>query len=235
MTASAVLAVVSITAVVWVIMTVRSPRLQAAIYSFPVPITIALLAAADRDPAGLFLGVPLLVTFLFVIAGLVTRAGRLPAVLVAVVVYVGIAAAIHRWMRLDPWTALVLAASLLAVFTVAANRLARSAPPVEKSRPGPVEYAAVPFVTAGTWALGTALGPFVVTFPYSGVPTTLALRSGHRTFAVGFTAQAWLILGFLAVVHVLDPVLPLGAALAAGWAFFLAGTAAVAALLRRRR
>lgn len=235
MTTSAVLAVVAITAVVWIVMTVRSPRLQAAIYSFPIPITIALLAAPDRDPAGLFLGVPLLVVFLFVVAALVTRAGRLAAVLAALVVYVGAAAAIHRWVSIDPWTALAVAVALLAVFTVVANRLARSAHPVEKSRPGPVEYAAVPLVTAGTWALGSVLGPFVVTFPYSGVPTTLALRSGHRAFAVGFTAQAWLILGFLVLVHVLDPVLPLLAALAAGWVFFLAGTAAVTALLRRSR
>lgn len=229
-----VLAVVSITAVVWIVMTVRSPRLQAAIYSFPIPITIALLAAPDRDPAGLFLGVPLLVAFLFVVALVVTRAGRVPAVLAALLGYVVVAAAVHRWVDLEAWPALGIAAALLVVFTVAAGRLARSAAPVEKSRPGAVEYAAVPLVTAGTWALGSVLGPFVVTFPYSGVPTTLALRSGHLAFAVGFAAQAWLILGFLVLVHMLSAWIPLGAALAAGWVFFLAGTAGMAALLRRR-
>lgn len=234
MTTSAVLAVISITAVVWIVMSVRSSRLQAAIYSFPIPMTIALLATSNRDPAGAFLGVPLLASFLFIIALLVHRTGRIVAVLAALIVYIAVAAAIHRWVDLGAGTALAMAVALLAVFAVIARRVARNARPVEKSRPGALEYAAVPVVTAATWALGSVLGPFVVTFPFSGVPTTLALRSGHRAFAVGFTAQTWLILGFLVLMHVLDAVLPLPAALAAGWLFFLAGTAAMTALLRRR-
>jgi hypothetical protein len=204
-------------------MSVRSPRLRATLYSVPIPITIALVAGSPSQPSGQYLGVVLLVAFMYAVAVLHRLAGRTLAVAGALLVYLGIAAALHHWVVIPSWLAFGLAVVALGSLQVW-NRLhpLTGADTPAQGPPGLVEYGTVPLVTSGTWALGSVLGPFLVTFPYSGVPTTLAIRSGWLEFAVSFANQAWLLLGFLGAFHVGREQLSLWPSLGVAWALFVA-------------
>jgi len=202
-------------------MSVRSPRLRAILYSIPIPMTIALLGASPSGPGGQYLGVLLLVAFMYAVAFLEPRTGRVVAVASASAAYVGVAAAAHRWLDLPPVATFAASVCGLAALLLWRRRRPVSDEALTRGEPGPLEYAAVPVVTAATWALGGVLGPFVVTFPYSGVPTALAMRSGRLAFAAGFATQAGLLLGFLGLFHLAHRDLGTGASLTLAWAAFL--------------
>lgn len=226
--AIAVAAVVAITAVVWLIMSVRSPRLRAVLYSLPIPITIALLAGSSTRPGGQYLGVVLLVAFMYAVALLEPRLGRIWSVATSLFGYVAIAVAVHRWIALSAGVAFGVSTVALAIIWFFKRQRPLSArESSDQVRPGAVEYAAVPVVTMGIWVLGSVLGPFLITFPYSGVPTALAIRSGRLLFAANFANQAWLLLGFLGLFHVLRADLTKWAALGLAWMAFLLVSALV--------
>lgn len=224
----AIAAVVAITAVVWGVMSVRSPRVRAILYSLPIPMTLALAVGPSTGEGGQYLGVVLLVVFMYAVALLEPRLGRTWSVIASLLAYVAIGAAVHRWVALPAGVAFGTSTVALGVIWLLKRRRrthAFEAP--GRERPGALEYLAVPAVTAGTWALGSVLGPFLVTFPYSGVPTALAIRSGRVVFAESFADQAWLLLGFLGMYHSLARGLPQWAALVFAWVAFVLGTALI--------
>ncbi|WP_121251788.1 hypothetical protein [Nocardioides ferulae] len=204
-------------------MSVRSPRLRATLYAIPIPITIALVAGSSGESSGQYLGVILLVGFMYAVAALQQAVGRMLAVAGALLGYLGIAAALHQWADMPSWMAFSLAVVALAALRVWNRRHARADGDAPDHRPpGLVEYAVVPIATSGTWALGTALGPFLVTFPYSGVPTALSIRSGRLEFAVSFAGRAWLLLGFLGAFHVGREQMSFWPSLGVAWVLFAA-------------
>lgn len=221
----AVAAVLAITAVVWVVMSVPSPRLRAILYSAPIPITMALVGSSSSSPGGQYLGVLLLVAFMYAVAILEPRIGRVPAVVLALSGYVAVAAAVHIWVATPSYVAFAVSAlglGGLQLWKCRQQTTANETP--TQARPSLLEYAAVPLVTTSTWVLGGVLGPFVVTFPYSGVPTMLALRSGRMAFAANFATQAWLLLAFLGLFHLARLHFDLRGALAIAWGGFLITT-----------
>lgn len=221
-----VVAVAAITVVVWTIMLARSPRLRATLYSFPVPITIAIVSGPASEPGGQFLGVVLLVVFMYLVAVLDPVVGRVMAVVGGLVGYVAMAAAIHRWVEVPAGTAFGASAVVLGLHQVLVRARPRDVHEVaSQAKPGLLEFGVVPVSTSLTWALGSVLGPFVVTFPYSGVPTALAIRNGRLAFALSFGRRAWLLLGFLGLFHLAREYMSTASALGIAWLVFLAVTA----------
>lgn len=205
-------------------MSIRSVQARGILYSLPLPITIALLALPREDTSSLYFGIPLLTAFLFIVALVEPRVGRFLAVLCGLFAYIGVAGAVHKWVSFQDWLALAVSSLLLALMSILGSRVKRKATKVSQGSPGILEYVAVPAVTSATWTLGSILGPFLVTFPYSGVPTALAMRSGHLALAVGFSGQAWLLLGFVAIVDLTRTSTDLAFSLFLAWIAFLAGT-----------
>ncbi|MGZ4454910.1 MAG: hypothetical protein ACXVWV_02915 [Nocardioides sp.] len=230
-------AVAAITAVVWTVMSVRSPRLQAILYGFPVPITIALLGDDRSDPSAQYVGVIVLALFFFVVAAVETRAGRLAAVLSGLTTYVAIAAVVNRW--LPDSAALAFLGSSACWFThwwaTRARSHAPTSEPEAPARPGLLTWISVPVTTALTLLLGGLLGSLVVTFPYSGVPVALSSGGDRSAFAHHFAVRAGLLLVFLGVYTEADARLSVGAALALAWAVFLVATFLTTLPTRRER
>ena len=224
----AIAAVVAITAVVCGLMSVRSPRVRAILYSLPIPMTIALAVGPSTGlEGGQYLGVVLLDAFMYGAAMLEPSLGRIGSVVASLLGYVAIASGLHRWVTLPAGVAFGTSAAALGIIWLwkRHSRQTDAEDALDREVPGSLEYLAVPVVTAGTWALGSVLGPFVVTFPYSGVPTALAIRSGRLLFAASFANQAWLLLGFLGLFHILAVGLTKWVALAIAWVAFMLGSA----------
>ena len=216
-------------------MSLRSAKVQAILYGFPIPITIALLGGDRLDVAAQYVGVVVLVLFFFVVATLADRVDRVAAVAGGLLVYIGVAIAISRWLPLDALAAFVVAGAgwLVHLLVMRRRRQQRTSTPardldpdlaVVMSRPGPLVWLSVPFTTALTWLLGGLLGSLVVTFPYSGVPVALSTRGDRWAFAHHFAGRAGLVLGFLGIFHLAARDLPTTAALLLAWAAFLTAT-----------
>lgn len=230
-----IVGVIAVTAVVWIIMCIRSTDIRATFYSFPVPITIAILSGSSSHAGSQYIGVILLVGFTYGVALLDGFMCSTPAVAGALAGYIAASAALHSWLRLSDKISLVVAVVILGAnqFWIVLHR-ALSVGGSQQTKAGWIEFAAVPLATSLTWLLGGLLGPYVVTYPYSGVPVALTTRTGRMHFAIIFAQRAWLLLGFLVIYHSCKEGTGKAGSLVIAWVSFLGATAVVQALTVRR-
>ncbi|MEV6350493.1 hypothetical protein [Actinoplanes sp. NPDC051851] len=212
-----------IAAVVLAVRLVSSVRLKAAVYSLPIPMTLALLGSGGHVDARHLLGVVLLVLF-FVTVGTLYRRG-VPILLadgLGVAAYLLVA-----WplTALDRLPFLPVLAAVVLLWTIAAARR----PPGLRAAPerlGPLSVLLVVGAALLTAPLGGALQGFVVTFPYSGVLVVVETRRSLAAFTRQFARAALALVAFLAAFHYVQPY-GTGWALAAAWTTHLTITAAL--------
>jgi len=226
-------AYLAIVATVWTVILLPEGRLRGFVYALPIPMSIALLgtAASATGTGTQLLGVPLLVVFFLVVALVEDRVGRLAAVIVGVLVVVACGAALHRWVTLTWPQAYGVAAALWLLGGVGVRPLLARWPHTPRTaRPAPalpsrLRSLVSVLVAAGvSFALGSWLGPFVVTFPYSGVPVALLLTRNPRDFTADFAWRSGVLTVFLAAHHEASQRMGPVEALAVGWVACLAAT-----------
>ena len=226
-------------------------RLRGFVYALPIPMSIAIVASPTVMGGTQLLGVPLLVGFFFLVTVAERPWGRLAAVLCALGALVAVGAILNSWLALDwPAAYVVTVALWLAGMAVARLlplpaepaadgmetasrrvrddvRVADSARPrstrVELAERLPALGSAL--LTSGvSFLFGGLLGPFVVTFPYSGAPVAFLLHGGVARFAREFAVRSIFLSAFLAGYHESRKVLAFPAALLVAWAVYLAGS-----------
>lgn len=217
-------AFVAITLVVWAVTTIRSPGLRATLYSLPIPMSLAIvLVDADPPSGNQLLGVFLLVAFFSTVRTLSLRMSNVLAVAISTAGYLAVTVTIERLVQL-PWTvAYVLAPLLWALGIALTNSLRpdaadRSTGASERVAPALLGSA---LATAVSFALGSSLGGFIVTFPYSGVAVALLWRDDRRAFCQKLARRSIGLYVFLGVYHEVSGLHSLGVSLAAAWAAFL--------------
>lgn len=222
-----------IAAVVVVVRLIPSVRLKAAVYSLPIPMTLALLASGAPVDARHLLGVVLLVLFFAVVSTLHHRLGLhiLLADAGAVAAYLLIAWPLTGLGGLS--FPLVLAAVCLLWTAVGLRRPppARNAPP---QRPRLADAALVVGAALLIAPLAGTLQAFVVTFPYSGVLVAVETRRTLPAFTRQFARASLALVAFLAAYHLATP-LGTGWALATAWGAHLATAALLIATGTGRR
>lgn len=133
-----VVGVIAIVIIVWSIMLINSARLQALLYSFPIPISIALVSMGGNTGAVQVIGVALLVLFFYIVHIIVrlTRS-RLLAVAVGVGAYCLLAIAGRVMLPTGEFFSLVLSIVLalwavhFSLSLILAGRLGRFLPSQE--------------------------------------------------------------------------------------------------------
>jgi len=248
-------AYLAIVLVVWVVITLPEGRLRSFMYALPIPMSIAILASPATPDGTQLLGIPLLVAFFLSVALTESRLGRLGAVLCSLAGVVALGGAVNRWVELI-WPSAYGWAAVLWLMGVIGARLippdpptAPGAAPVAPETAGPRTGSAqwphlrsgvatrlytlgsALIATAVSFSFGTWLGPFVVTFPYSGVPVALLLQGSVREFAKDFASRSILLTLFLGVFHEASRYVEAPLALAVAWGVYLAGSG-LAAFLR---
>lgn len=215
-----VVAYLAIVCVVWVVITLPEGRMRGFVYALPIPMSIAIVASPAAESGTQLLGVPLLVGFFFVVAVLERCCGRLVAVLSALGALVAVGAVLNSYVVLDWPTAYVLAVVLwlagvalarllphpgetAAEATASTSQAASNHANVEESARRLRSLAALierlpalgsALVATGvSFLFGSWLGPFVVTFPYSGAPVAFLLRGSVDRFATEFAMRSILL------------------------------------------
>ncbi|HZN18328.1 MAG TPA: hypothetical protein VFB84_09115 [Micromonosporaceae bacterium] len=221
-----------VTLVVWSISLIRSVRLRALIYSFPLPITLVLLTTGLAVDAQQLVGVVLLNVFIAAVAW--AHHGRrwpiLLADLAGVIVYVTGSWAL---LRAGDLPFIPVLASTFALWTLAVilTRRARISParatghPPADNRPGRNGLrmpAKLLVLAAGAllmvW-LSQQLHGMVVTFPYSGVLVVVEARKELVEFRAHFARNSLALLAFFTAYYLAQDV-SRPVATVAGWAAF---------------
>jgi hypothetical protein len=212
-----------IAAVVVAVRLIPSVRLKAAVYSLPIPMTLALLASGAPVDARHLLGVVLLVLFFAVVTVLHLRLGLhiLLADAVAVAAYLLIALPLTGLGGLPFAPVLAAVCALWAVVGLRRPPPSGTEPP---RRPSLANAALVVGAALLIAPLAGVLQAFVVTFPYSGVLVAVETRRTLPAFTRQFARAALALVAFLAAFHLAAP-LGTGGALAAAWAAHLATAA----------
>ncbi|MDR1428162.1 MAG: hypothetical protein LBJ08_10485 [Bifidobacteriaceae bacterium] len=228
---------------VWVIGLLPSARVKAFAYSFPIPITMATLAAQSPPTSDQVFGVALLVSFFFAVAfGTERLRLRLrPTVVAATVLYALVAAALRALPEAPFAPSLAAVTSLwlaLAWWVLARGHTRTPRQPADPTpfRLGPqiARLAAVGAVACTFVFSIPLLGGFAVTFPYSGVLVAWELKADRFEFAQRFLVNSVALLAFFAALRY-------SGSLVAAWAAFLpasllaGGAQAVAARRRANR
>lgn len=231
-----ILAYVAIVLVVWLIIALPQGRLQAVIYSLPIPMSVALASSSPAlASASQVLGVPLLVLFFLLICIGERRLGRVAAVVISTCLLVGLAAAIHAMVVVE-WANAYLLASLLWLLGIIASVFARQRVSTTTDKVNAEEsirrlgwfqaLIAAAATTAVSFFFGLWIGPFVVTFPYSGLPVALLLAGNMAKFTVEFSMRSILLTIFLVAHHEATLRVPsIWVALAFAWVAYLTGFA----------
>jgi hypothetical protein len=230
---------IAIIIVVWAIGVFTDPRWRALAYSLPIPITIVLVSTGDPVVPAHLAGVVLLVAFFRTAAWLRTRAHS-PMILIvpaAVLTYVVGGVGVAHWWKLSLPVSLASCLFVIAVWTLL-DRRSRPAPSHQDDDGSaasrlldPGRLMVIVVAAAGAAVLGGTLGSLVVTFPYSGVPLIIDSRSMISGLARGVTYNAVALIGFFAVIDLVQDSVSRSAALALGWA----GFAVIAVLLHPPR
>ena len=210
-----------IAAVVLAVRLVPSLRFKAAVYSLPIPMTLALVGSGGHVDARHLLGVVMLVLFFVAVSVLHHRYGLhiLLADGLALLAYLLLAWPLAALGRMPFLPTLVAVCGLWAI--TAARR--PPAVPVEGTPPGRPGLLSV-MVVVGTALLMAPLGgvlqSFVVTFPYSGVLVVVETRRSLPAFTRQFARASLALVAFLAAYHFAEPY-GRGWALATAWAAHL--------------
>lgn len=223
-----VLACGLITLTVWAVSLVRSPRLQAFIYSLPAPMTLVLATSPITTDGSQVLGVLGLVGFFFVVAALHSRL-RVPiwlAVAAGAGTYVGYGTflagfdGIPMAPALAIFIAVWLTAMILARVTRSGSRSATTGPaPTDAPRSRIPALMRLVITFCGAFAMlltGGLLHGLVVTFPYSGVLVAFQARRSLTRFSRQFLHQSPALSAFLAGYTLTQHYSP-ATALGVGW------------------
>lgn len=181
-----------------------STRMRAVVYSMPIPMSLLSLLGPDLVDPHVITGLLVNASFFWLVA-LGDRLGwhRLPSTLAATVAYAGAAYVLNA----GPSLTVILAVAVSLVIWGGLLPVIRRIPPLAVSPVATVgvQRLLIVFLTAaGAVAIAGILGPYVVTFPYTGITMSLTYPGSVVPFARSF----W--------INGLPPLLAYGTGLAAG-------------------
>ena len=206
---------------------VRSPRLKAFLYSFPVPFTIANLALGRPVGASHMVGYLNLLLFMNMVRWLHVglRLAIVASIVASAAIYCLVGVALNAVLPLTAPAFWAAFAAVAATGIVLARLLPHRAEPGHRSDlPVAAKFAAVAVVISALVSLKGALGGFMTTFPMVGVVAAYEARHSLWTM-VRQTPLVILSLGSMAAAmwvaqQVFAVAIP--ASLAIGWAVWLA-------------
>lgn len=165
-----------------------STRLRAVVYSIPIPMSMLSMLGPELIEPNVIFGLIVNASFFWcVAAGDRTRFPRWLSTLLATLVYIGISWLMAGYIHLS----LFLAVGLSIGLWVALQPIVRRIPSHRVSPVTPIgpRRLLIVFLTAtGAVSIAGVLGPFVVTFPFTGI--TMALTYPGST--VPFARTFWL-------------------------------------------
>lgn len=234
-------AYVAITLVVWAVTVIPNANLRAAIYSLPLPMSIAIVSVSPEHTSGnQLIGVFLLVAFFFVVYQFSRHVPNYLAVLIALAGYLIVTVTIERHVQLAWETAYMIApflwfsgmlfprilpaakrAPLEVSLNQPAGEIGKREAADRKSNLG-LALCGSALATALSFGLGTWLGGFVVTFPYSGVAVALMWKGDRLEFCENFARRSVGLYLFLAIYASASATMTMWVSLGLAWAAFFA-------------
>jgi hypothetical protein len=198
-------------------------RLKAAIYTLPIPISIALLATHPRINSSEIIGLLLVCGFIWLTKLLheTFRITLLLADVLAAMLYVAVGYIFIRLVHVNFPTAL----TIYITFWLVLIRLFRKHPSEEKS----VKPSTISPLTKGTgttlisfimFSLKDALAGIVVTFPFSGVFAVAETKGQLGVFFRVVVRNSLAIIGLFVSMYALQIHLNLIVNLTIGWAVY---------------
>ncbi|MDC3376992.1 hypothetical protein OAV85_03200 [Candidatus Nanopelagicales bacterium] len=165
---------------------VPSTRLRAVIYSVPIPMSILSLIGPELVEPNVILGLIVNASFFWIVAaGDRLRLPRWFATLIATVGYVG-----SSWLLAHYFSpSLLVAIGLALVIWIGLQPVIKRVPAYRVSEVAPIgpRRLIIVFLTAtGAVSIASILGPFVVTFPYTGITMALTYPGSTVPFARSF-------------------------------------------------
>lgn len=231
----------AITLIVLATLVIRNPRLQASVYSLPLPISIAILGSPHHQSPLTILGVTLLVVFFFCVAAL-RNLPRILAVSIATVLLLLVQYFLLQTFSLTLAQAVGFHFGAWGVWFILhrlwVRRAHRAEPRPSNWQVSPRSLASIPIATGASMLGARFIGPFVITFPYSGIPVSLLLEKEQISpFARTFADRSVLIGVFIATYSLAITYLPSFRALGLAWLAYLILSGFVLALeeIRKRR
>lgn len=218
----------------------RTARLRALLYSLPIPITIVLVSTKDEISEGHLWGVLGLILFFRVTETCHHRRVNIYASVFLGLAFYATLAILTKWVpQVGIWTAALVVSAILGALVISD---ARTTVPDVYARSDLMDFRRILTISLSAfsaWGAGAALGPFLVTFPYSGIP--LALDSGPSLKAISrnVTRNGFALLAFF-VAAATAPSENYFGSLVFGWlgfavvAIIVNGTSLRALLLRRK-
>jgi hypothetical protein len=214
---------VAIGLIISVMALIHDVRLKALVYSFPIPITIALIATHGVVTAGTIFGLANVCGFLWLVYILHQRRGIqiVAADILGALVYVIVGYGITKLIHVPFYSAV----ALYIVFWVVAMVILQRHHSVQK----PGNPLALPVAVKGIgttaiayilFTLKDLLSAIVVTFPFSGVFTVIEAKQNLSVLARVITRNSLAILGLFVVVYALGPGIHLALRLIIGWVAF---------------
>lgn len=202
----------------------HAPRWKAFLLSIPIPFSISYLAVGRPVSAHQVVALALLLAYTHGVHLLRNRLGVpiVPSIVVAAVGYCGLSAALAPLVPTgEPafWVALGAVVTLaLALYLGTPHRIE---PGHRTPLPVWIKFPAVLLVIGGILAIKQQLQGFLSLFPMVGVITSYEARHSLRTMARQIPVIMITLAPMLVVLHLAQPRLGAGGALAAGWAVFL--------------
>lgn len=223
----------AIIAIVWLIGILTDSRWRALAYSLPIPMTIVLVATGEPVEARHTLGVVLLAAFFRCAVWLRDGRGLGMAAVVAgaVALYVAAGFAVAQWWPAPMAVSTGVSLAVIAWWLrrdAAASATAAATVNDEPAAGGlavarlldPVRLVVITTAASLAALLGSALGPLVVTFPYSGLPLLVDGRDVLRGLSRGVTRNAVALVAFFAAVDVVQDAVARPLAIGTGWMAF---------------
>jgi hypothetical protein len=211
----------------------RAPRWKALVLALPLPFTLATLAVGTPVTSAHVAGMIVLLGYTHAVRGLHygMRMPIVPAIALSAAGYALAGALLRPWLPATPaafWLACVLTVAVAAVVRAVSPR--PSEPGHRTPLPVWVKFPLIAGVVFALILIKRSLQGFTAMFPMVGVIAAYESRHSLRTVCRTLTVFVFAMTPMVAVVYLAQQRLPMGAALALGWAVFLV----LMALLFRR-
>lgn len=213
---------IAIIVVVWLLASVRSSDSRAILYSLPIPFTIVLIGVQPDEISSAFIvGVALLIGFFWIVSLLIQRAHVriFTAVGISLAIYIAVALLVTTLPNFNFWLGVgfYVTAYLIFLQWITRNGFFTALPRVSLlNRRRNLTITATVLIAA---ALGSFLGPFTVTFPYSGVPLAVDSHKVINEMTKAVTFNSISLVSFFVGMY-LTQGSNLGWQLVAGWICF---------------
>lgn len=202
---------------------VHSVKLKALIYSFPLPMTIAIIATGGVIGGSNVLGLATACGFLWLVY-LLHQRHKIPIVaadVIAAAAYIAVAFVLMKTVRIGFYPAAILYTVAWAAIVTALQRFPSSDKPGKPlNLPVVTKSIGVTLISYLLFSAQNLLAGFVVTFPNSGVFVVIETKHHLVVLARALTRNSLAILGLFVTMYALGPDVHLALRLAAGWTVF---------------